>query len=216
MLGIAERVSRRRQQLGLTQSGLARRLNVKPQSIQQLETGQVARPRYMLELARALGIDAEWLVTGRAGGQATAQTLGEPGEFALVPVYDLRASAGAGSFFDEENVLYRLAFRQQWLKSSSNAPIETLAVLEAAGDSMEDTIRHGDTLLIDRTQTSPRVDAIFVLRWDGQLLVKRVKADPARKRLTLLSDNPRYGAVEDIRPNDLDVLGRVIWIGRRV
>lgn len=216
MAGIAERVARRRQQLGLSQSALARRLNVKPQSIQQLENGQVARPRYMLELARALGVDAEWLVTGQAGGMQAVAAPGEAGEFALIPVYDLSASAGAGSFFDQENVLYRLAFRQQWLKSASNAPLEALAVLEASGDSMEDSIRHGDTLLIDRTQTSPRVDAILVLRWDGQLLVKRVKADPARKKLTLISDNPRYGAIEDIRPGDLDVLGRVIWIGRRV
>jgi phage repressor protein C with HTH and peptisase S24 domain len=216
MAGIAERVVKRRQQLGLSQSALARRLNVKPQSIQQLEAGQVARPRYLLELARALEVDAEWLVSGQTGGMQPAAAPGQANEFALIPVYDLSASAGAGSFFDQENVLYHLAFRQQWLKAASNAPLASLAVLQASGDSMEDTIRHGDTLLVDRTQTSPRIDAIFVLRWDGQLLVKRVKADPARKKLTLLSDNARYGAVEDIRPEDLDVLGRVIWIGRQV
>jgi len=214
MSDLAERVSERRQELGLSQSELARRIGIRPQSIQQLEQGSIAKPRYLLELAHALGVAPEWLA-GEARLPARPVPATEE-EFALIPAYDLTASAGGGSVFQAENVKYRLAFRRPWLNSVTAAPETLLSVLEAAGDSMEDTVRHGDTLLVDRSQTNPRADAIFVLRWEDQLLVKRVQADPARRMVTLISDNPRYPRIADIRPDDLDVLGRVIWIGRRV
>lgn len=212
MNSLAERVQERRQTRGLSQSALARRIGVRPQSIQQLEQGAIAKPRYLLELARELGASPDWLLHG---DEAAPQTTPDE-EFALIPAYDLAASAGPGTVFQAENVKYRLAFRRPWLKGATAATDELLAVLEAAGDSMEDTVRHGDTLLVDRSQTNPRFDAIFVLRWEDQLLLKRVLADPARRRITLISDNPRYPAIPDIQPDDLDVIGRVIWVGRRV
>ncbi|SOB76152.1 Phage repressor protein C, contains Cro/C1-type HTH and peptisase s24 domains [Marinobacter sp. LV10R510-11A] len=62
---IKDRVLRCRKQLGLTQQELAKKTGVKQQSIQQLEDGLVKRPRYILELAEALGVAARWLLTGK-------------------------------------------------------------------------------------------------------------------------------------------------------
>jgi phage repressor protein C with HTH and peptisase S24 domain len=37
---------------------------------------------------------------------------------------------------------------------------------------------------------------------------------PATKRLTISADNPRYQPYNDLDPDALEALGRVIWIGR--
>ena len=64
---LANRVEKRMKELGWTQSDLARRVGhgVKPQNIQQLLDGTVKQPRYIAELAAALGVSVDWLLTGR-------------------------------------------------------------------------------------------------------------------------------------------------------
>ncbi len=139
-----------------------------------------------------------------------------PDTFALIPVYDARASAGPGSLGTDEAVS-RLAFRADWLRLVSRAAIEDLAVLRVDGDSMEPTLRHGDTVLLDLTQRNVvGREGIYVIRIDEWLQVKRVAANPVDRTLTLASDNVAYPAFPGIRPAEVDVIGRVIWLGRQV
>ena len=59
------RVRRLREEKGWSQSELASHLpDVRQQSIDQLERGQVRRPRFLPELAQALGTQVQWLLTG--------------------------------------------------------------------------------------------------------------------------------------------------------
>jgi phage repressor protein C with HTH and peptisase S24 domain len=55
-----------------------------------------------------------------------------------------------------------------------------------------------------------------VLRRDGALLVKRLAVNPAAGRLAVLSDNPDYPSWPDCSPADIDLVGRVVWVGRRL
>lgn len=59
-----DRVKRRRRELELTQKQLAGRCGVKQQNIQQIESGVVRNPSYILELAKGLEVSADWLVNG--------------------------------------------------------------------------------------------------------------------------------------------------------
>ena len=61
---IKDRVAQSRRDMGLTQLELAKRVGVSQQAIQQLEDGVIKRPRYMVELALALGVSPEWLLNG--------------------------------------------------------------------------------------------------------------------------------------------------------
>ncbi|MDE9537204.1 helix-turn-helix domain-containing protein [Xenorhabdus bovienii] len=63
-MSISERVRNRRVELNLTQMELAVLAGVKQQSIQQLESGQTKRPRFLLELSQALKCSLEWLQCG--------------------------------------------------------------------------------------------------------------------------------------------------------
>lgn len=61
---LTERVKARRVELNLTQSKLASMVGLKQQSIQQIESGIVKRPRFIIEIAKALKCDPDWLING--------------------------------------------------------------------------------------------------------------------------------------------------------
>ena len=137
-------------------------------------------------------------------------------EFTKIPVYDVYASAGNGCLVDNEHILYYLSFRTRWLKDISSSPIHKLAVIRVDGDSMERTLSHDDTVLVDMTQTYPRSDGIYVVLYDEVLMVKRVQIDPVRRLACIISDNPLYKPIENLVPEDIKIAGRVLWLGRRV
>ncbi len=205
---------------GKSQKGLAMALNVDPSAITRLTQGKRKLQLHEIgPLARYLGIDRSEL------GEAAA-TVGDekhphiidvgPDSFALVPVYDARASAGPGSVGTDE-IVSRIAFRMDWLRLVTRAPVEDLGVIMVDGDSMEPTLRHNDIVLIDLTQRNViGREGIYVIRIDDCLQVKRVAANPVARTVTLGSDNPVYPAFANIRPEDINVLGRVIWLGRQV
>ena len=137
--------------------------------------------------------------------------------WALLPVYDTRASAGPGRLADVETVIHRIAFREDWMRSVTQAPLDQLAVITVDGDSMEPTLRQGDTVLVDFRQVRPqRQDGIYVIRTDGGLQVKRLQVEVAAGRLSILSDNQQYQPQHGVRPTDITVVGRVIWLGRQI
>ena len=154
----------------------------------------------------------------RPEGAFAAEVVAMGGDsWALLPVYDARASAGPGRAIDDETVLYRIAFREEWVRSITPAPLDQLAVITVDGDSMEPTLRQGDTVLVDFGQTRPqRKDGIYVIRTDGGLQVKRLQVEVAVGRLSILSDNKQYDPQRGVRPEDVAVVGRVIWLGRQI
>ncbi|MTC71985.1 helix-turn-helix domain-containing protein [Providencia sp. wls1914] len=61
---LSERVKTRRIELNLTQSKLAVMVGLKQQSIQQIESGLIKRPKFIVEIANALKCDPLWLING--------------------------------------------------------------------------------------------------------------------------------------------------------
>jgi len=187
---------------------------------------------FLQKIAKSERVNLHWLLTGDGYPSTTRQSgpvaLAEPpedyrvtrrldtseGTLALVPRYDVRAAAGAGAAVDNEEVIQLLAFREDWLRRLGASP-GNVALLNAAGDSMEPTLRHGDLLLVDtaaRELTKP--NAIFVLRRESDLQVKRLRK-AAGAKLELASDNREY-KVEKVAADDIEIIGRVLWFGRSV
>ncbi len=204
------RLAEIRSSKGMTQAVLADHMNTSSVSISRYEKED---QRLTLPLLRKLAKILDTTVADIAGEEIA---LPEE-EFTLVSVYDAKASAGPGLVvFEDEKAIHQVAFRHEWLRRVTNAPIEMLAVIEADGESMAETIHHGDTLLVDRTQRDPRREGIYVINWDGLLNVKRITVNVASKTLTISSDNPAHPSEADVPPEDVSVEGRVVWIGRRV
>tara|TARA_B100001939_G_scaffold201813_1_gene173419 strand:- start:13239 stop:13934 length:696 start_codon:yes stop_codon:yes gene_type:complete len=140
----------------------------------------------------------------------------QPSDYILVNVYDVQAAAGSGAFAENNEVHNRLAFRKSWIRDSSNASEEDLAVITVSGDSMAPTLVDGDHILVDMTEKKIRNDGIYVLRNDDMLLVKRISLNPVTGLCSIKSDNPHYENWSGCESESLDILGRVIWMGRKI
>ncbi len=129
-----------------------------------------------------------------------------------VPRLALGASAGPGLLAGEELPIGAFRFGARWLREQGLDPAH-LSAIRVEGDSMEATLRDGDEILVDRTPR-PWRDGIHVVRAGDALLVKRL--DTGRPGvIALLSDNPAYRTLE-LAPDDVEVIGRVVWKSGRL
>lgn len=66
MIEVGLRIVERRKRLGLTQEALAEKADVTPQFVSYAESGKRAmRPENLLKMANALGVSADYLLTGQ-------------------------------------------------------------------------------------------------------------------------------------------------------
>lgn len=134
-----------------------------------------------------------------------------------MPRFDVRASAGHGAFADGETPIAHLGFDERFIKQLCNARPSELSIIRVRGDSMFPTLADGDDIMVDRSAAGTRLqDGIYVLRRDDTLTVKRIAVHPGSRKLTISSDNPAYPTWPDCGPEDVDVVGRVVWAGRKI
>lgn len=134
-----------------------------------------------------------------------------------VPRLAVDASAGSGAFDGDERGGGHIAFDPAWLRRVARGAPEQLSIIRVAGDSMAPTLADGDDILVDRGDSAARLrDGIYVLRIEGALVVKRLALNPAARTLSIRSDNPAYPGWPDCDPAAVDVVGRVVWAGRRI
>ncbi|WP_260582121.1 S24 family peptidase [Sphingopyxis sp. PET50] len=137
-------------------------------------------------------------------------------DMVLVPKLAIGASAGAGASIDGEPVEGAVAFDPKWLRELG-ADARALSIIRVEGDSMAPTLNDGDDILVDGGDAAARLrDGIYVLRMDDGLMVKRVARAPGPGRISVISDNPHYPSYPDLSMGAVQLVGRVVWTGRRV
>lgn len=176
-------------------------------------------PRRLAEQDRAriaayLGV-SEAMLGGPVQRVATPARARGPGMI-LVPKLAIGASAGAGASVDGEAVEGEVAFDPKWLRELGADP-RALSIIRVEGDSMAPTLDDGDDILVDGGDAAARLrDGIYVLRMDDVLMVKRVARAPGQGRISVISDNPHYRSWDDLPMASVQLVGRVVWTGRRV
>ncbi|HJS11957.1 S24 family peptidase [Sphingopyxis sp.] len=176
-------------------------------------------PRRLAEQDRAriaayLGV-SEAMLGGPLQRVATPARVRGPGMI-LVPKLAIGASAGAGASVDGEAVEGEVAFDPKWLRDLGADP-RALSIIRVEGDSMAPTLDDGDDILVDGGDAAARLrDGIYVLRMDDVLMVKRVARAPGQGRISVISDNPHYRSWDDLPMASVQLVGRVVWTGRRV
>ena len=206
---------RRMEAGGFNQKSLARAAGLNETAVRDILIGKSRHPRHdtVQKLAAALDCSAGELIDP---GTVPAHGAGFGAELVFVPTYEVSAAAGDGIIIDVEYETGRLAFRQDWLRSVTSAHTEELAVITVHGDSMYPTLADGDTILVDMTQRAPAQDGVYIVRFGDFVLVKRLLIDPVRREVTISCDNENYPRLAPVDPGDVDVAGRVIWVGRRL
>jgi len=190
-------------------ASLSRLIGRNPAYVQQfIRRGS---PRRLAEpdrarLARYFGVPETWL-------GAQAQRMPDRPALFTVPVLDTAASAGPGAFGDDRRSAAGLGFSEGWLRRlRRHGGTDGLSVIGVRGDSMVPTLADGDEILVDETDRERLRDGIYVLRVDGALMVKRLVREG--DGFAVRSDNPRADPVD--LAGGVDVVGRVLWAGRRL
>lgn len=188
---------------------------VKRGSPRKLDEGDRAR------IARFLGVEEDVL---RGKGASPFPDFPTPASkknplssrLVAVPRLPLGASAGAGTLDEDESGADAIAFNERWLRDMGGRP-DSLSIIRVDGESMAPTLGHGDDIMVDRSDAADRLrDGIYVLRLDNALMVKRVAMTLRRDRFSVRSDNPAYPDWEDVDPGTVAIVGRVIWVGRKL
>ena len=142
---------------------------------------------------------------------------------AVIPEVTVEVSAGAGTFAEEfvsETALWQ--WPENMIRHEAGAEPGNLRILRVRGNSMEPELRDGDRIVVDVSRRLPATGETFVL-WDGiGLVVKHVEVvhgddddDDDPPRLTLISANADYAPYSCL-VQDAHILGKVVWVVRRV
>ena len=144
-----------------------------------------------------------------AGGRSNGET-----DIILLPTMSVTASAGGGSAIHKDEIKGHIGFDRAWLNSNIGLPISKLVSLSSVGDSMEPTINAGEMLLVSQAEQHMNPgDGIYIIRLEGDILVKRLQRLPGSK-LKISSDNTIYGSYEIKldEGTEFEVLGKVILV----
>ena len=204
-------------------TALSRLIGKNPAYIQQFikrGTPRSLGERDRATLAEYLQIDEHLLgaPTTRSPRATDSMAVASTAAMVTVPRLDVGASAGAGGFAEGEGAQAHFAFDRGWIRQLGASPTQ-LALIRVQGDSMVPTLGDGDDIMVDAGDAIDRLrDGIYVLRRDGMLLVKRLarQISGGAARVAIISDNDAYPSDHNVPIDDLDVVGRVVWVGRRV
>jgi hypothetical protein len=166
-------------------------------------------------LARYFGVSEDMLGGVASAAPAPVRGRGLPAVVS-VPRLALGASAGGGTLDDDERAAGVMAFDARWLRHLGVRP-QRVSIIRVDGESRAPTLSDGDDIMVDHDDDADRLrDGVYVLRLDGVLMVKRIAMGPLRGRFSVLSDNAHYPDWTDIDPALVDIVGRVVWTGRRL
>ncbi|MEH6756908.1 MAG: S24 family peptidase [Parasphingorhabdus sp.] len=198
-------------------SALSRMLGKNPAYIQQYikrGTPKKLDEEDRRKLAEFYAVD-EQILGAAVPAKTPRARMDAPFDMVRIKQLDLGASAGPGSLADNETPENSMAFGAKWLKQLGTDPAK-LSLISVDGDSMDPTLCDGDDIMVDHSAAErPLRDGIHVLRMDDVLLVKRLALLPTGK-LSIRSDNSRYPNWDDVAPQDVNIIGRVVWTGRRL
>jgi hypothetical protein len=184
---------------GRTQKGLADALGLDPAAANRLTKGTRRLKASELPLVeRYLGEHAPDRLESFGDAPPPA-----PADYASVPVYDMRIVLPDGQSLNDVVSTRYLLLDRRWLERITKDP-QTLVAFE-----------YGDEqLLVDTTLRNPRQEGTYVLRIDDALFKRSVSTHPVNKTLTVRSGDPSVPLYDNLAPDDLDVVGRVVWASK--
>lgn len=176
---------------GLKQAELARLAGVDEATISILIKRDSERSQYAAQLAMALNISLNWLLTGNGSMENVDPVDQLPeGKYVFVPRYAASGGLGMGRVNEQHvEISGTHAYRRDWIVRNGWRP-EGLAVIDAEGPSMEPTINDGDVVLVNTDQCTIVSGDIYAIEdADHGTRIKRLFKQ-LDGRIRVVSDNP--------------------------
>lgn len=183
-----------------TDADLARLLSITPQALNNLKRGGTITPNLVfkfLDLFTDTSLD--WLIKGTH--PAPEQN------------HHYRGIAEADLPWETAQ---HIGFDPSWLTRVYRVTIDDVALLVVRSSAMEPLVSYGDTVMIDRTEHSFSSDAIYLLKVNKSMLLRRVQLR-ANGSVLLSAFNSEYTPEEIPKAQiaNIEIIGKVIWVGRK-
>ncbi len=225
MSTLGERIEQAMKLKGLKRKDLAEMLSISTMAVGDLINNKTKKPRYLVEIAEALGVDVKWLQTGEGAAQPKQieSNVGEKGGFDLwnsqtplsdddyeVPFYkDITLAAGTGSFEQADYNGFKLRFSKATLRRQG-VEYHNAVCVTATGNSMEPVIPDGTTIGVDLGNKSIRDGKIYAINHGGLLRVKILSRLP-NDLVVIRSYNAEEYPDETVHLSEVQVIGKVFW-----
>ena len=218
---MGDRIAQRLKRMDISQAELARRVKLSQPTINALIKGGSTSSRHLHTIAAELETSPAWLVGETeddapvAVAQSALDALADKYDLIVLPELELGYSMGAGAVFDTYEHKGVVPFQRSWLRTMIKGTFADLFVARGDGDSMQPTLLDGDIVLIDTAQKDIRQqDRIWAISYGELGMIKRVRRLP-NGTYQLLSDNVTVPPIL-CADEEMHVVGRVVWIGRRI
>ncbi|CNI16492.1 repressor protein CI [Yersinia similis] len=229
----AERLQQAMDAEQISQAELAIKVGVSQPAINRLLTGKTNTSRRIIEIAKALKVQPEWLLSGvgdmrnlEGGIRKNEESIPPVSEWKSVDVWDsdtpldddevevpflkdIELAAGDGSFCDEDYNGYKIRFSKATLRRVG-AMKENVICFPARGNSMEPVIPDGTTVAIDCANKTIIDGKLYAIATDGMKRIKQLYRRPGGV-VVIRSYNRDEYADENVNERDLEIMGRVFW-----
>ena len=195
---------------------------LKQGTISGLESGKSDSTSSALEIARALGVSVDWLLTGKGEMNTPMTTIRQTSEFRqpndtrdgyiYLDLLDVQAAAGNGvEMIEHPSVVTKMKIQEEWAQRTFGGDLSRIMLITARGTSMSGTIENGDVLFGDSTVREYDGEGIYVIARGREVLVKRLQKLHGN-RLEIISDNPnnRSETLDETQANEVIICGRVL------
>ncbi|MGN1415231.1 MAG: LexA family protein [Oscillospiraceae bacterium] len=180
---IAEKIKRRRTEMGLTLGEVAEAVGVATSTIQRYESGRITTCKIPVlnSIAAALKVTPHWLY----GDDELPANVYPADMTQMVRIPVIGRVAGGVSCHAEQNIEYYEFVQKDIIRSG-----DTYVYLNVVGDSMSPKIMEGDIVLVRCQPTVDSGDYAVVLIDNEDGVVKKVMLE--KDSVTLISENPYY------------------------
>lgn len=234
---LGSRIKAIRKAKKLTQVNVAKAVGVSSVSVVQWEQ-DANRPggNNLIALAKTLDCEADWLLNGNgdnaphvmiAGAhipigipidKSLFQDKGKKTNFIELDFYDVEVSAGHGALVIQEEKNDSIVFSSKFINKELGLNPNNIFLMPVRGDSMIPTLKNKAMIMVNKIEEFAG-DGIYVFRFDGQLMVKRLQF--TKHGLNVVSDNKAtYPAWEltrtELKTEDFQIIGEVVWSGQRM
>ncbi|EOE5319093.1 XRE family transcriptional regulator [Providencia rettgeri] len=219
-MSFSDRLNTAMQRAGYTQFALAKAVGMAQSSINQL-LNKAGGSRKTVEIAKVLGVRAEWLASGEGpmlpSEQYSVEHLTDTNDLTTndsytVDLMDIEYSCGPGSYHsDFPDIIRSISLEPEFaLSIFGGRPASSMKAINAQGDSMQGTIDPEDLVFIDVTVKKFEGDGVYAFTFGGSSHIKRLQK--IKNYLIVLSDNPAYKEwkIDESEEEQLFIDGKVI------
>ncbi|WP_394146211.1 LexA family transcriptional regulator [Vibrio atypicus] len=180
------------------------------------------------ELAKVLEVSPKTIYTWRErqsipekiflkARQVSQKASALPSGYLELKFFDIEVSAGHGALVEKEEESTSMVFSEKFIRQELGFNPNNIFLMPVRGDSMSPTLKNQSIVMVNRVDGFSN-DGIYVFRFDGRLMVKRIQFLP--QGIKVVSDNSAYEpwelAKSDIQSADFEIIGEVVWSGQRM